>query len=244
MNEIVSNAAVELKDQYKLFLDALTGGFMTALEAIEPATPKARSAFDAATGRAVSQFYANYARMIERLFDQVKKQAIAEVEAEFAVDRETYRVVQEYTELLKEELLNEVKLCLQKDRNSVTEGMRKFCLKVMLKNDTVSKMTAIIGERHGAAQALQFRQTDTLGRRYQSQQFVFTLIREKLVDAYIETKVFMLAKSGIDVIEITNGETVTKVSITGHTPGMPNYLDLREAIFHPMSNADVRAFKE
>jgi hypothetical protein len=137
-------------------------------------------------------------------------------------------------------VLGTVSAALSKDAEVAPARLREFALKVELvlaaggRGYSSAVMHAAIAERQ---RGITFGQTDTLGRRWKSAQFVAATLRGALQHVYADAFVRAAAARGDEGVALQYADPEHE----GHGDVIPmsGYLDVRNEIFHPNSRATL-----
>lgn len=243
--EHINRVSESTRVSYRLFGMALTGAFGRALDQGDPTSSRARTEFKAAVTGLGRDFVDLTTQEVRSGLDEVAKTAV--MMTGLAPSEGTMACVREHVAWLKDIVCDRIRECVSRDCATAEQAFRRLALNVEIASmrGSMGRTTAVIGARYGAVRNLSFVQQDRLGRKLSSDAFVRTLVRDALLNAYVETFLFVQASAGFDIAKATkgDGESVT-FSITGNTKGMPSYDEIRDGLFHPQSSASLEIVKD
>lgn len=234
--------AKRVAQQHALFTQGLTGALARALDQRDPTTARARSELGAEVRSMGHSFVERMTREIDIAIDQLRE--LGTKDAGVALGHSDWESLREHTDAIKDDATSALVLAAERDANVISTTHRRFALMVDLSQSDyrIGRTTAMIRARFGVIRALRFNQPDRLGRRWDSTVYVEVMLRGYLLHAYVESRLFALARNGVDLIRVDypdhehHGMTF---SITGNAPGVPSYADVRDEVFHPRSNASI-----
>lgn len=125
------------------------------------------------------------------------------------------------------------------DENLILKAASQVRLRASMQGSLLSK-GSMQRAAAGVVTGFQFRRTDRAGRLYMTTTAVARTVRATLVDTYVESALYAMAVQGRDVAVATHpsGEKST-FSITGYTPDLPTYAELKDKLWHPNSRVTV-----
>lgn len=138
----------------------------------------------------------------------------------------------------------EVRTQLSRDVEMLVRRYREFAIEAQLTANAVGfNMTAPV--QVGAQDKARFYFRDRQGRLYPSQKFIRSVWRHTLLTVGAEFYLLEAASRGVQQAEVVHPEpnhqfngTVIELSNLG---GGQTFIDVRDEIFHPQSNATLRA---
>lgn len=155
--------------------------------------------------------------------------------------------VQDYQDKLIEFASTELTSQIQRDMAQALRHLEEFSLEVFMHRQRgVTEDEAIANAVINGRARHQFFFSDRSGRRHPSQKFIRTLMRHTLLVGFVEVYALHAAAFGADhmLVEHPDKEAThagMKVGITREN-GLPLVSDLKDEVFHPNSNASLKAY--
>lgn len=243
MSNIIDLIADDLTGQYRVALQAIVGLYAEVLNSPDPTIVRERRRFRAGLSSLNADFIERISPMIYTHTAAMRDMAVVELglpeseEHRFSLDVHLVAGM--------DSLIDEIKAILLRDSATVERNLAKFAMQVELlaMGRQISRLAILRKEKEGLVGKVAFIQTDRSARRRASEAFFRIIVRQYLLLAFVESKLFMIAKNGRDLARVvfhdgTNGETF---SITGTTGGYRSWSEVSVEIFHPNSNATVQA---
>lgn len=140
---------------------------------------------------------------------------------------------------------DKLKLTLKNDSQHVVAVWQRFALTTQLaQSQGASRAQALIRGKYGLMTNIRFTRVDRGGRRWVSGVYSENLVRGYLLNAYIVAYLHAMTLKGQDVAMVTNVDENhrhygLRFSITGTTPNLPTFEQIRSEVWHPNSNALV-----
>lgn len=209
-----------------------------ALDQKNPATPAAIYELSD-TLAAISSDYLQRISSIAAELTNVASQSALQAAPE-GLDAVEIEDVLLHTDTCIEALMESLNRCAERDATSCVNELRKVALKVMLGNGNVSYVRA----RMGSLAALKFEQTDSLGRRWASQIYVRSVMRGTATRVKADAVVLAANQKGDTELYVFNPDGSNDGLRFSIKPGssLPDYLEVRETILHPNTNATVKRY--
>jgi hypothetical protein len=171
------------------------------------------------------------------------QEAAVEIMDEFtfglSLDRDQHKVIDTAVAQGVDSALSAVRDYARWDENLILKAAAQVRLHASMQGSLLSP-GRVAHASVGIVSGFQFRRTDRAGRLYLTTTAVATTVRATLVDTYVESALYARAVQGRDVAVAVHpsGERTT-FSITGYTPDLPTYADLKNKIWHPNSRVLV-----
>lgn len=237
---MINSAAQKVVDAYKGFLADLKIAFGVALDmkSTDGVTLIRRFVSDTealkrSRLRIVSEEVASSARAVAYY-------GIAQTASE-RLDRVEVEDVMSHADGLAESLVSALSVCMQRDIEHCASVIRRMSMQVMLSRGAVS----LIRARMGQFASLSFEQRDAIGRRWKSEDYVRSMTRMTFILTYADSAVIAAHLQGIKRLVIVNPESTfdgTVFSVSDELD-MPDYMSLRDTVFHPNSTATIAVWE-
>lgn len=241
--ESITVTAKRIAQRHASFTQTLTAILARTLDQADPTTAKSRSELMRQVLQAAHEHIEAAMGEVGEGVNALMQMGVSD--AGIALVESDREGLGEHIDLIREDAGNALVLCSQRDVQAVAGALRRVALVADITRSAghVSRTTAIIQSRFGAVRELGFHQSDRLGRKWDSTTYVEVMMRGYLLHAYIESRLFALSRGGADLVTVDypdHAEHELTFSITGLTPGVPTYADVRDEVFHPRSNASVK----
>lgn len=231
--------------QYRNVLATLSGHFAIVLDQPDPTVFRARHRLRRDMSMASNTFVTGFMTQIKSFTVTIKEGALAEFS--HVLSEPDLQLLNQHVEESLDDLWVAMNALMNRDNQTVERELRRFALKVdLLQSATgISRIGALIKTKLGAVDGIRHTQPDRLGRKRASDSYVRAMVRQHMLLTDIETRLFMIAKTGGDLAVVMRDEVPDEVfSITGNTAGFRTYDELRDEVFHPNSGATVKDFRE
>lgn len=209
---IFDDLAQRLSAEYDLFLFALSGRYQQMRSPGVEVTPRAISELNFDAHTLGETFY----QLAEREIDEYLRPLLLDASDELA----SGLVVR------KKELLTLIRAVLFENVQTVMK----------LSRTGMQGASALLKNAHGAigmlvqrqAGRIDFRVTDTAGRKWDARKLFAVIVRDFAYQAWIDHEVQRLMLAGVDLIQTPNGRVLSLFGTRGHE----NFADARDNVFH------------
>jgi len=243
MRHTITETALMIERCYEAFQMQMVGCLMHVLEEPAPTSPGARARLGATLQDAQVQILTTIGSTVSLAAEGLVNEAIQSFNPDLSVPNR--KTVTKGIEQARIEFMQQVARAASADAMVVTRSMRDFAHQAdqAMSVRGASYTGAVVTARMGMDTDFKMFQTDSAGRKWPSALYVKTSARSFLVSTRAETSVYALAQAGVDtaVVRYPNPEHPNhglQFSITGATPDLPAYPDIRE-LWHPNSDAYV-----
>ncbi len=211
-----------LVDEHALFLFALNGRYQQLRAPGTEVTPRAVAELKSSAFGFAETFYSLATREIESYQGHLSKDASEELRA--TLRGRKVMVLSLILSTVIENINQIVKLAIT--------GVGTFAN--LLKN-AGDAMGQLIQRR---VSIIEFKSTDTSGRKWNSNKLMRALVRDFAYQSFIDGQIEGLSASGVDLIETNGGHVFSLSGVDGY----PSLVDVRHKHFHPNSTATVAAY--
>ena len=185
--------------------------------------------------------------MLELEIDTVTQSARDQVLTDLDLDDKTQlSIIDEYKERLLEHASTELTSQIQRDMAQTLRTLEEFRLEVFMQRQRgIPDEDAHAKALMNAREATQYFFRDRAGRNHKSQKFVRTMVRHTLLVGAMEVYAMHAAAYGADHLEVVHPDQ--NATYAGMRIGfrreqdLPLVADLKEDVFHPNSNATLKA---
>lgn len=226
---------------YKSYQFALSGLFSRIVDGLAPTYPKAREQFAIDSQAILASVLNGIKPTIDEAVQRCMNTALRDANLPLPADR-----LKTLTDLIDEaraELISNIVNAMMKDAQAPLKKLRELAMNVdhIMNTNGIAYSTAIQIAETNMSLDLQFGQQDRAGRTWGSQKFIHNMVRQMMVRTYVETYLYAMTVANIDVARLIHDDSEHEFagdlfSISGATPKMPTYLEIRDTVFHPNSN--------
>ena len=241
---VLSAHAEEAGRRYAVLIDGWRHFYVQAVMSPDAGTPKSMTRISEAAYANARSFLDTERLVIREISEQIALQARRDALNDVSATSTHENLPERVTELLTSslsDLENEIVMQIERDIAFLRKSARHTALEVELAAQVqgIARSVAQMRLRIYGRPELAFSIRDRAGRRWPSHNFVRTIWRQHLLDTYNETVLSTLADFGIDRAMVSapganhDGQLVTMLQ----GAELPTYREVRDAIFHPNSEA-------
>jgi hypothetical protein len=209
---IFDNLATQLSAEYELFLFALSGRYQQVRSPGIEVTPRAISELNYEAHNLAQTFYQLAERDIEEYLRPLLLDASDDLASGLVVRKK--ETLAHIRAMLLENVQTTMKLARTGMRGAIS----------MLKG-AHGAMGLLVQRKAGK---IDFRVTDTSGRKWEARKLFAVIVRDFAYQAWIDHEVERLMVAGVDLVQTPNGRVMSLFGIGDYE----RFVDVRDNIFH------------
>jgi hypothetical protein len=242
MNKQLDTVISILKNGYQSFLVSMVNALFAVFERPNGFTSQGLRDLETSLGNRLSA-QSHYFETYIKAYTSIAREAGINKAISLGAKPLDTGVMNELQALVAEaqtELVGEIALMMTKDTLSIKKAWRSFAIDSKFMARVPTGYEPILA-RAGKIEGLRFRQFDKMGRQWDSARAAITAIRLHLLRVEVESCLYTLKLSGFDVVTASwaDGRQSIDFSISGSSEYVGSYMEIRDALFHPNSTAEI-----